>query len=313
MLAPVLLKLVELDPANSGIFVTRDGKHSDMDFSSMLHTRGAETFRAQYKELNSGWKYAMVFSNACVRFPIPMLRNDHWVFQAYLMSLDPRRFYQRDIATAYHIANPPAGMEHMRSVVQSLIMTFTDGMSVDHHLRRVAAKLRIPPAAMFAYESLFFNVFDRRSDGVTIAMNIYPNGGRLEELSESYFRDSPMGKMLERAGYNYRDMDLSSYLAGIGDRSYLSKLAATENGEAELTKQIMGNGLLLTKTNLLNHRSPGWSRATGLITAARQGGATVEEPPLADIGAGFLQELAEATSQSRETTIDRVRSDAGAT
>lgn len=272
----------------------------------------AGRFETLYGRLNSGWTFACRYSFHNVQFPIPMLRNDHWVFAAYMMKRDPRRFYNPHIADAYYIENPLRGMDNVRSAVRSLILTYNDSVPHDEHLRGIAERTGIPFLSLQAYESLFYNVLDRRTDSICIALSLYPNpGGRLIELSENYFKESPMGKMLERVGHNFRDSDLSAYLAGLGDRSYLAKLAASDNSEAELSRQIMGNGLLLARTNLLNHRSPGWSRSTTLLSAARQAGQAVEEPAMSDIAYSFRNDFEEARRVSRAHTIRTLEEDAG--
>lgn len=311
MLAPTLDILNSLDPTHDGIMALSLIPESAI--GTELHTRGAGSFTSRYGQLDSGWKFASKFAHHGVQFPIPMVGKDHWVFAAYMMRRDPRRFYNPHIADAYHMANPPPGLENVRSALRSLILSYVDTMSQEEHLLRISRHTGLPYPSLEAFEALFYNVLDRRADMLCIAMHLYPNpGGRIVELNENYFKESPMGKMLERIGNHRKDFDLSAYLSGLDDHGYMARLASNSNSETELAKQIMGNGLLLSHTNLLNHRSPGWGRSTALLAASRQSGQAVEEPAMADIAYSFQADLDEARRISREHTVKLMQEDAGA-
>lgn len=276
---------------------------------SVLHTLGAEAFRNMYGNLAVAWKFAVRWAMAGVRFNLPMMGKDRWVFRAYMMSLNPRRYFDKEIATAFNFHNPPDGMTHIKSVLNAAILTYHDKTPHSVHLAHIAKALKLPLPAVEAYEALFFNVLDRRVDSQCVAMMLYPNT-RLEELNEDYLRTAPHSKILERAGYNARDLDLVTYLAGIGDHKYMAKLAATEDGETRLTRQIIGNGLLLSTLNLLNQRGAGWSRATTLMSAARQGGSQGDDPVMGGLDEYYYQELDKAASMSASFTAERIRADA---
>lgn len=276
-----------------------------------LQVFGKDAFRNLYGDLAVAWKFAEKWAKSGTKIPIALLGKDRWVFQAFLMLRDQRRCFDRDIATAYNFYNPPLGLEHIKSALNAAILTYADDMDHAYHLRRVAEHLRLPVRAVAAYESLFFNVLDRRIDSQCVATVLYPNT-RLEELSEDYLRTAPQSQIIMRAGFNSRDLGLVTYLAGVGDRTYMAKLAATEDGESRLTRQIIGNGLLLSTLNLLNQRSAGWSRATMLMSAARQGGTTPDEPPLTNIDDFLRGELTKATRLTQSYTADWLRSESSA-
>lgn len=310
MLAPVLDLLNSLDPSHERFASIASTPLNNLD--DTLHTVGLGRFQTIYKQVNAGWSFACRFANAGVQFPIPMTRKDHWVFAAYMMKREPRRFYNRHIADAYHIENPPPGMENIKSTIKTLILCYADDMTPEYHLNRVAERTGIPYASLEAFETLFYNVLDRRVDSICISLNLYPHpGGRMIEMNENYLRDSPMGKLLERAAHDTHDLDMAAYLSGIGDRTFLAKLSASPDRENELTNQIMGNGLLLARTNLLNLRSPGWARVATLLSAARQSGTHTEEPPLVDIGEHFYDVWLEAAHQSQEDVANYIREDEG--
>lgn len=270
-----------------------------------LQVFGQRAFRNLYGNLAVAWQFAMTWATSKRPMPLPMMGKDRWVFQAYMMLRDQRAYYDHDIATAYNFHNPPHGMTSIRAALNAAILTYHDGMDHAYHLKRVANHLHLPVRAVAAYESLFFNVLDRRLDSQCVAAVLYPNT-RLEELSEDYLRTAPQSQIIMRAGLNSRDLGLVTYLAGVGDRKYMAKLAATEDGESRLTRQIIGNGLLLSALNLLNQRSAGWSRATMLMSAARQGGGKTDDPPMTDIGDYLKDEITKAAHLSQAFSTDRI-------
>ena len=300
--------LASLDP-EALIPKVRAGEVAANLEGSPLHKQAEVQFLSNYTKLNFGWYIAGQFSMRRQMFPITMLRRDYWVFRAYLMRLDPWTNYDKHIAEAYHIACPTRGMIDLGTPVKALMMAYKD----DHpiiFLESLARRTGLPYQTIEAFEALFYNVLDRREDALYIAKEVYPHS-RLVEFDDSYFNNSAMGDLLKRAGYNYRDIDLTSYLIGMGDRSFMSKLAASENREAELSMHIMGNGLLLTRAHLLNQRSVGLSRASTLMVASRQSGSNVEDPALSGIAPLFAEELLRATRSSRDYTVEVMRSDAG--
>ncbi len=277
--------------------------------ASPLHQEARIQFLSQYANIAFGWYIASQFANARLGFPIPMLGRDSWVFKAYLMQLDPWTYYNHDIATAYHLAHTPKGATDLGSKLKAMILSVTD-FDPRKHIERVARRTGLPYATVEAFEILFYNVLDRRLDGFYISAEVYPET-RLIELAESYMADSTLGDLLKRAGYNQRDLDMTSYLVGIGDKEYMAKIAASNNSEAELNNHIMGNGLILAKANLLNTRSIGMGRATSMMVASRQSGTSMEEPPLAGISMLLADEFKKATMLSQADVSRLMRQDAG--
>jgi hypothetical protein len=277
--------------------------------ASPIHEIAKVQFLSQYAKVAFGWYIASQFANACKGFPIPMLGRDGWVFKAYLMQLDPWSYYNRDIATAYHLAYTPKGASDLGAKLKAMILSVTD-MDPCVHLRKVAKLSGLPYNAVEAFESLFYNVLDRRLDGFYISAEVYPET-RIIELAESYMADSSLGDLLKRAGYNQRDLDMTTYLVGIGDKEYMAKIASGANSESELNNQIMGNGLILAKANLLNTRSVGLGRAASMMVASRQGGGATEEQPLSGISSFIAAEFKQATILSQTDVTRRLRQDAG--
>lgn len=300
--------LAALDPKASVPKVTV----ASINYSaSPLHEEARLQFLNNYCKVAFGWYIADQFAKAKKGFPIPMLGRDTWIFKAYLMQLDPWTNYNKHVANAYHLALPIKGVPDMGSKLKALILSTEDDDPVIH-MRKVARISGLPYETVEAFESLFYNVLDRRSDGLYISSEVYPMS-RIVELAESYMADSTIGDLLKRAGYNHGDLDMTAYMIGIGDRGYMAKLAASENRESELSMHIMGNGLIFAKANLLNHRSVGMSRASALMVASRQSGAAMEEPTLSGVASLFSEEFKRATSLSQKDTAQRMRVDAGVT
>ncbi len=279
--------------------------------SSPLHKEAEKQFLNSYCNVAFGWYIASQFANAIKGFPMAMLGRDHWVFKAFLMQLDPWTFYDKHVATAYHMAYTPAGSPDLGSNLKALILSVRDFDPIVH-LRRVSKITGLPYRTVEAFEMLFFNVLDRRLDGFYIAAELYPKS-RLVELAESYLADASIGDLLKRAGYNQRDLDMTSYLVGIGDKEYMAKLSASANSEAELNNQIMGNGLILARANLLNTRAVGLGRSQALMVASRQSGTATDESPLVGIAHQFADQFKAAASLSQVDVARRMREDAAQT
>jgi len=143
-----------------------------------------------------------------------------------------------------------------------------------------------------------------------LANVLYPET-RLVELHEDYIRNVDVSDLLKRASYNHKDLQMTLYLAGVGDSSYLSKLAERPDREAMLSKQIIGNALLLSYSGMLNQRSIGMSRGQSLMVATRQSGAQDQENSLTAVGGLLLDQLAALSDSNYAATRDMLRTDAG--
>ena len=300
--------LTALDPSSRIPKVTVAGARAKQP-GSPLHAQAMEAFLSMYARLGFGHYIANQFATRRLPFPIPMTKRNAWVFKAYLMKLDPFQFHNKHISDAFHMAHSSSDMPQLGGGLKALLMSF-DGNLPSDHISRVASRTGIPRDTVEAFEALHYNVLDRRMDAMYISNEVYPNT-RIVEFDDAYFQNSSLGDLLKRAGYNYRDLDLTAYLLGIGDRTYMAKIAASDNREAELTKHIMGNGLILSRTNLLNQRSVGLSRSSTLLAASRQGGTTAEEPTLSVVSGGFGKQLKDAVSMAQSNTVRMMRADAG--
>lgn len=285
---------------------------------SDLHARAAESFIAQYMRPAFGWNAARTFAQIRAPFPIPLVGRDHWVYRAYLMQLDKEKYFDKVVSMAWHMQNQREGDVSLASKLQSMILSYKCTTSdpaektrlLYAHLRYIADFLGIPYEVVEAYEILFFNVLDRKDDALFIAHEVYP-GTRFVEFQETYFTHTSLRDLVRRAGYNHRDTQMTAYLLGIGDRKFISDLAGRPDREEELSKHFMGNGLIMARANLLNHRSIGLSRATTLMAAARQAGQAVTEHPLISLADSFTAQVSNVKRLTQAGYDHQLRKDAG--
>lgn len=277
---------------------------------SPLHDAARERFLAKYVQTNFGWYIAKQYASRKLPFPVLLSGRDIWVYKAYLFCLDSWQNYDENIAEAYHLATFVNGMPNLRQHLKALLLTFQDSSTPDSHIREVALKTGVSIGTIDAFEALFFNVIDRRGDGMYLANEVYPNT-RLVEFDEDYLKNASNEDLIKRVAYNHRDLDLAAYLTGLGDHSYLRKIAASDDREAELTRFLMGNGLILAHANLLNQRTVGLSRASTLLAASRQSGNNQEEPTLTGIVPMYSEAFQRALSANKEMVLEQMKEDSG--
>jgi hypothetical protein len=210
-----------------------------------------------------GWHIARAFARVRLPFPMTVIGRDHWLFQAYLLHLNPTGRFDPSVLEAHQLSQQPGISATLKAMLIAGL-----GEPVDAHLNLVAEKTGISRRTVEAFEVLFFNVLDRHEDGLYLSEIVYPDG-RLVEFAEDYFESTPISDLLIRAGYNHRDVDLVAHLSGLDDASFVAALAKLKDREAELEKQIMGNALVMAQSGLLNQRSAGMQRATTLLSASR--------------------------------------------
>ena len=277
---------------------------------SPLHDAARDRFLSKYIRMNFGYYIALQFANRGLPFPVVMMGRDQWVFRAYLMRLDPWENFDRNVAEAYHLAQFVKDSPNLGQHLKALLISFDADSTPVSHLTEVSRRTGVPYDTIDAFETLFFNVIDRREDALYLAREVYPDT-RLVEFDENYLRNSTHADLIKRVAYNHRDMDLTAYLAGLGDHTFLKKLAASENREAELTRYLMGNGLILAHTSLLNQRSVGMNRVSNLLAASRQGGKEAEEPTVGGISPLFSGAFEKALAFNEQQVIRQMRADEG--
>lgn len=276
---------------------------------AVIGGQGVKRFLCGYVNVAVGWYFATEFARIG-RFPLHMVGKDEWVFKAYLMRKDPKRFHNQHIADAFCLATIPEG-QNMGDSIRGMIIAGCKGkLTPDEHLEGVARSLGTHVDTVKAFEVLFYNVLDRWRESLIIGKRIYPEG-RGVEMQEGYFQNTPIADLIARAGYNYQDPNMVSYMAGIGDMNYMSTLAGRSDREDFLERMLMGNGLMLMHMGGSNARGPGLSRATAMLTASRQAGPKVEEPATSSIFALIKDQLNSNADKQRAQKLAIARRDAG--
>jgi hypothetical protein len=287
----------------------------------------SEDFIDCYSRPHFGWETARSFANERATFPLLLKGMDEWVFKAYLMFINPVSYYDRHIADAYAMWDAVMHKKYLQDaksvsampggVLMSMLLlcaTRKSDLPVERNINDIANSVRLPYATVCAFASLFYDMLDRAKDGqrLAIAADVYPDG-RLEEQREDYIDRVATVDVLKRIGYNGGDADTVAWAAGLGDRAYVTRLVSSDGAEAEFTKAIIGNGLLMSKTLGLNTRHVGINRATHLISASRQAGGVVEEPTLTNLYPHLSTALQAANDRShvvkRETQKEQARRD----
>ena len=239
-------QLARLEPRTSSGIVHEAGAFGQIHFNSAF-----------------GWHIARAFARARMVIPVTVIGRDHWLWNAYLMHLDPIIFRHGDVETAFQISRQPGLSGKLKAMLMAGV-----GSPVDAHLNLVAEKAGIPRLTVEAFEILFFNVLDRPQDGLYLSSLAYPNG-RMVELDEDYFATTPHSDLLIRAAHNYHDLDLVVHLAGLDDASLVRELFALRESESKLEARILSNALLIAQTGTSNQPSVGLQRATQLLASGR--------------------------------------------
>lgn len=273
-----------------------------------ITNRADARFTAMYSNVAFGWDIATAFAAARVPFPVTVVGRDTWLFKAYMFRLNSHKWDCPEIVDAWALANLPKA-RMLKTKVCSLLLSGC-GQPPDAHRRAVSEATNIPLRTLEAFDVLFYNILDRHKDAAYISEHVYPNT-RFVELADDYVKHTDISDLVKRAGYNYRNLKMSTFMTGIGDASFMAKLSARADREQELTRHLMGNALLLVHAGALNHRSVGIQRAQTLIAATRQSGQTAEAPTIADAGSYIADELASAISTQNEQRVRIAVDDAG--
>ena len=304
MNATTIDRLAAADP--SGPYKTASEAFHTLDVDHPSITK----FAHRYANPAFGWYIAGKFAAANKPIPTTLCRHDTWVFKAWLMRRSPARFYDRFIAEAFALARLPALRsvgELVRAAILSSCINPDDRCNQE---RSVSENTGISPWTIQAFEALFYNVYDRAKDHAYLANVLYPET-RLVEFHEDYFKNVDVSDLLKRASYNHKELHMTLYLAGVGDATYLSKLAERPDREMLLAKQIIGNALLLSYSGMLNQRSIGMSRGQSLMVATRQSGTQEQDNPLTAVGGLLMDQLAQLSDTNYTNMSSMLRNDAG--
>lgn len=301
MNATTINRLVSLDPN-----LRREEKKISTSHDSI------QRFVQVYANPAFGWYIAGRYAQCKKPLPVVMMGSDKWVFRAWLMRLDPNRWYDIHIAEAYAL-NSLASLKMSGEKLKScLLASCKDPLNKANLLRNIVEESGVSFDTLDAFESLFYNIFDRATDNLYLSNELYPNT-RAVELREDYLKTVDVADLIKRAAFNNKDVRMTLYMAGIGGSDYLASLSERPDREAELSKRIMGNALVLAAAGLINQRSIGLSRGQTLLAASRAGGAVEESSPLEGIGQHLVEQLYLIGQDADDVTMRVLRKAAGET
>jgi len=131
----------------------------------------------------------------------------------------------------------------------------------------------VPLDVVLAFESLFFNVFDREREAIYVRNLAYDNTLPIVEMFEDYSKTEMVETLLLRAGYS-RGFDAARVLAGIAGRSVLSTSRTAPQLAEQLEITMLSNAIISAQAGFGHQAadSVAISHAKSLLTAAKQGG-----------------------------------------
>ncbi len=225
-------------------------------------------FIKAYSDLQFGYKFIKVLIDEKIELPLTVDEPE---------LIDTYQFlkfnsFKDHIVHAISLTHP--SVKNIEDTIKAFLIS-------DESFEKISKFTGIEVKVLKAYEKLFFNIRDRRSEALFLANVVYPNT-RLVEMEDNYSRTEDPGKILLRSGYNNGAEDIM-YFSGLkpedfGDLSSSSELAQ------KLESSIMQNACILAKNSFLNTRSIGIVNAKGLLMAAKQGGQDTSKEDLEGVG-----------------------------
>lgn len=202
---------------------------------------------------------ARSFARARRPIPLAMIGRNRWVYTAYMALLNPADYFDGDLEAAHQIAKHPETAAKLKALIIAGL-----GKPVEEHLTLVASITGFSRWTVEAFEILYFNVLDRHRNALYISNIVYPKT-RLVEFAEDYIETTPIGDLLLRAAFNYRDIDLVQYLAGMTAADRRKEFAKLHEQEEEFRRSLIANGQLAVDAGLINQPGVGLARATALL------------------------------------------------
>lgn len=257
------------------------GRVPDM-FSGETDRRLAK-FLFGYQDVSFGWKYAQVFAKRGLPMPPILEARDEPLLQAYIYCRDSKHAGP-DFLQALSLTS------RMRTSAAKTIRALLVTRDVD--LQELGGQLRFSPEALHIYQTLFFNVADRRDDVMYIRDIVYPDT-RISEMLRDQFHNDEVGDILLRAGYDNGRADVM-HLAGIADSSEMMMVASVESSKSFETL-LMANAAVMARNGWVNlsKQSPTISNARQLVAAGKIGGDTSSkdnEGP-SSMGASIMEDI----------------------
>ena len=248
-----------------------------------------------YKNLRFGWDLVSELVRLGEDMPTLIEGDDLWLWRAYMHL---KGYFDPAVDGAVRIT-----FNRNSWLRQQLQNCFVNKL-VSH--ADVASMFNLPLGVVQAFEKLFYNIVDRRSDTKFLAETVYPDT-RMVELFEHYMQDETFGNLLMRTSYNNGPKELL-YFIGMCEGSPYEVLRGHESA-TRLEALIMAQGYLLTKAGFGNQRQHAalLGRSQQLLTAAKQSGVDSQDQSPFALGLGdAIRDMFESDGrQEAETRIRR--------
>jgi len=168
----------------------------------ILIRQGNRVFDA-YLRPDFGWEVVQSLQAYGLRKPVFFEGKLKWIFRAWRMTARPDRDdrWTGAIRWAYNLYSNPE-LEGTRATLEGAMVI------KDSTLASVSRMTGLSADAVECYDTLFWNVLDRRQDLAYLQSMIYPKG-RVEEMVKGFFHTHNLGKILRRIGYNNNYEDLA--------------------------------------------------------------------------------------------------------
>lgn len=203
-----------------------------------------------------GWKFVMCFVRLGLK--LPDLAKETILNRAYRYEM----LHERDSLISEAILLDHRLMSFARNVIQASLII--EGLSY----RDIGEQIGYDKEVVYAYEQLFFNVRDRRSDRAYIASLVFPDHTTVE-LSPHYTQMTHSNQHLMRMAWRHGAEPMLN-LAGMQARNVEHQ--ANEMGR-RLESAIMANAVQVSRLGLLNQANvPGLMHGRAIITATKQSG-----------------------------------------
>lgn len=245
-----------------------------------------------YKDFKFGWNLALALTENDLPFPAILEGEDLMVWRAYAYLHGAH-----DPAIEQALGYTLSSMDNIRAQIEGLLCC----TGVSH--ADVSRHLNIPVDVVVAYEKLFFNIIDRRTDHKFIADSIYANS-RIVENYENYLENASVSELLKRTGYN-NGLDDVLYFIGISRNPF--ELMSVPEVATQVETMMMINGLMLSRNGWLNQNrnTMGIQHSLQLLQAAKQGGQdNSNTSPTQSLGDTLWSEITSPDNQLKDFSLE---------
>jgi hypothetical protein len=227
-------------------------------------------------------------SGAGMAFPMFPEGKLVWLYRAHLWLQNSDRYDDHpSFHPVIHALELNSNPSHrgFKALLQALLI------AEDSTFELIAEALNLPRPTVEAYDSLFFNMMDRREDFLYLQHVAYPNS-RLEEMAEGYLENANLDQLLLRVAYN-EGMAAALSIAGMKDNP-AGRMSVAELTES-LHRDTVVTGCKLAAAGFLKYEKqhPSIKATLDLIRAgkskARAGGDGVTQGEDQDSFAEVLQ------------------------